>query len=63
MMKKPMWIFPLLVSMCMLISGCALRQMETMEMGDMTAPGNKMLIATQSTQFKKAVVSRITDAL
>ena len=42
--------------------GCAVRAVKTTEAGDPRA-GNKVLIATQSSEFKEAVVTRIVEGL
>ena len=42
--------------------GCAVRAVKTTEAGDPRA-GNKVLIATQRSEFKEAVVSRIVEDL
>ncbi len=63
MKKETISFFLILVSMCTINSGCALKSIETVELGEMMNPESRVLIATQSTEFKEAVVSRITDAL
>ena len=42
--------------------GCAVRAVKTTEAGDPRA-GNKVLIATQRSEFKEAVVSRVVEDL
>ena len=43
--------------------GCTLKTVDTIETGDKTALKNKMLIATQNSQFKGEVLSEIKKAL
>jgi len=51
-----------LVVVVLAFCGCAVRAVKTTEAGDPRA-GNKVLIATQRSEFKEAVVSRIVEDL
>ena len=48
---------------CLIVVGCALKTLETKESGVKETVIPKVLIASQNTKFKAAVVSEIRDTL
>ncbi|MCP4689471.1 MAG: hypothetical protein GY859_15565 [Desulfobacterales bacterium] len=62
-MKKRTWRFLILISVCAALSGCALKTVKTVEMGDEMNRGSRILIATQSSEFKETVISGVVHAL
>ncbi len=62
-MKRWLWRFSILISLGAFLFGCALKTMETVEMGDRMNRERRVLIAAQSSEFKDAVIAKITNAL
>jgi hypothetical protein len=61
-MKICLWLVFLLVLPAILIPGCSLQTLKPMEIGNENYK-KSILIATQPTDFKKAVVAEIIEAL
>ncbi len=53
----------LLIGMSLVVWGCASQPVETIESGLPAASDKKVLVATQNSKFKQAVVSEIYDRL
>jgi hypothetical protein len=60
--KDRLFFSIVLMAIALAFSGCAVRAVQTTEAGDPGA-GKRVLIATQQTEFKEAVVSKIVEDL
>ncbi len=62
-MKIRLWWCGLLIFYLFSILGCTLKSVDTAETGDKASHDSRVLIATQKSKFKRAVVSDIKDIL
>jgi hypothetical protein len=62
-MKVQLWWRGLLIFYLFLILGCTLKAVDTTEIGDNASYDSRVLIATQKSDFKRAVVSDIKEIL
>ena len=62
-MKTTMLLAGILLVLKLSLVGCAVGTVSTMESGDRTAAQDRVLVATQNSDFKQAVIQAIRDRL
>ena len=62
-MKTTMLLAGILLVLKLSLVGCAVGTVSTMESGDRTAEQDRVLVATQNSDFKQAVIQAIRDRL
>ena len=62
-MKTKIFLVGLLIILKLSLLGCAVGTVDTIESGDRTAEQSRVLIATQNSDFKQAVIQAIRDTL
>jgi hypothetical protein len=63
MMTSKIWFGLVLIIFHGILGGCTLKTVDTLETGEKDAPQSRVLIATQASKFKDAVVLEIRDRL